>query len=62
MNHKFELVMSKGQRARNVYQSKLINKSRDGEKFTVVMLTYKRKKSLEGIMKMLVPVKRIDKV
>ena len=59
---KYELPVSKAQRARNVYQSKLINKSRDEEKFTVVMLTYKRKHSLTGLMKMMVPVKRVDKV
>ena len=59
---KYELPASKAQRARNVYQSKLINKSRDEEKFTVVMLTYKRKHSLAGLMKMMVPVKRVHKV
>ena len=59
---KFELPVSKGQRARNAYQSKLINKAREEEKFTVVLLTYKRKHSLTGLMKMMLPVKRVDKV
>lgn len=62
VKQKYELTVSKAQRARNVYQSKLINKSRDQEKFTVVLLTYKRKRSLTGLMKMMVPVKRVDKV
>ena len=62
MPAEFELPIQARKSSNNFFQSTTTMQSRDEEQFTMVLLTYKRTKSLHGFLNMSIPFPRVSKV